>query len=825
VQETHKPLISAAVLGLIFEKLNGYQDGSFYTPGFITMYMARHTLRRAVVQHFNRRYGYQAADIPALAEALDAKNRVPDSAYFNTLTVLDPAVGSGHFLVSALNELLAIKAELGLLLDEAGKRLRYRLTVARDELVVVHEDDDPHDPAALFQYHARLDPATGQRSVAPAHTNLQRALFHDKRHLIEHALFGVDINPNSVRICRLRLWVELLKHAYYIPDTGFAQLETLPNLDLNIKTGNSLLSRFDLTADLSDVFRQSKFTLATYRDAVHAYFNTRDRTAKQELQKFLGQIKEQFTQALHKRDPLREKLRRARNERTVLETQGQLLPETPKQRETRDFEIRRLTLLVEQYEKEVDRYEQGQLYRHAFEWRFEFPEVLDDKGQFRGFDVVLGNPPYIRQEEVAPAFKKYLKAEFVTGTGASDLYVYFYELGLNLLAEGGELSFITNNKWMRAGYGKELRNHLLKPNHQLVELIDFGDLAVFSEATTYPNILSVSKANNKSTFLAATLKEIPSHVNFDNSVTNLLKITSASYLSSSSWDLERENYDSILNKISSSGTKLGDYVKGKIYRGILTGLNPVFVIDSKMHQNILNEDLNSSDIIKPFLAGRDIKRYQQAYASKYLILIPSGWTRRALGWQQDEKGTWHKPLKEKYSSAWKALEILYPAIAKYLLPHSKEAEMRLDKGHFWWELRACDYYSEFDSPKILYNKFQVKSAFSFDASNQFTNDATYFIPGSDMYLLAVLNSKLCWFQTSKACTAIQGGYQLIYSYFQNIIIPHATPAQQAEIAALVEQVLAAKAAGEPTAALEADIDALVAARYGLTPAEVAQLGA
>jgi hypothetical protein len=800
VQETHKPLISAAVLGLIFEKLNGYQDGSFYTPGFITMYMARHTLRRAVVQHFERRYGLGAADVPALADALEAKNRVADSAYFNTLTVLDPAVGSGHFLVSALNELLAIKAELGLLLDDTGKRLRYRLTVARDELVVMHEDDDPHDPAALFQYRARLDAATGQRTVAPAHTALQRALFQEKRHLIEHALFGVDINPNSVRICRLRLWIELLKHAYYLPETSFAQLETLPNLELNIKAGNSLLSRFDLAADLSDVFRQSKFTLATYRDAVHTYFNTRDRAAKQELQKFLTQIKEQFTQALHKRDPLREKLRRALGERTVLETQGQLLPETTRQREARTFELRRLTLLIEQYEKEVERHEQGQLYRHAFEWRFEFPEVLDEKGKFGGFDVVIGNPPYIRQEELEPAFKKYLKAEFVTASGIADLYVYFYELGLELLAPNGELSFITNNKWLRAGYGNGLRKHLLSSELEIIELIDFGDFQIFAEATTYPNILSVRKSAQSESIRVSNLVTLNA-LDFESSVIASVARLQTTRLTNEAWSITSIEQQGILDKVRANGISLGKYLQGNAYNGVKTGFNEAFVIDSNTYNKLKSEDEACKFYLHPFLAGRDIKRYTQPVPNTFLIYID---------WTQN-------------------FEDLPTPIQNHLLSYELQLRNRSEvkSGNYSWfalERPRGDIASVFTQSKIIYNKFQVRAAFTFDSKKCFSNDAIFAIPGEDYFLLGCLNSRAMWFQIQEFIPEIRGGHQLLFNSFSKVTIPHATPAQQAEIAALVEQVLAAKAAGEPTAALEAAIDALVAARYGLTPAEVAQLG-
>ncbi|MCR5886562.1 hypothetical protein LRS06_01995 [Hymenobacter sp. J193] len=242
VRDDDRPLISAAVLGLIFEKINGYKDGSFYTPGFITMYMCRHTLRRAVVRHFQARFALEADTVAELRERLDdqPKKRPEFSEAFNELRVCDPAVGSGHFLVSALNELLAIKSELGLLLDDEGKRLRYTLTVARDELAVTSDEDD-----TLFEYHARLA-ADGTRHVGRDHTRLQSALFREKRHLIEHCLYGVDLNPNSVRICRLRLWIELLKHAYYTPASQYRELETLPNLDLNVRAGNSLISRYAL---------------------------------------------------------------------------------------------------------------------------------------------------------------------------------------------------------------------------------------------------------------------------------------------------------------------------------------------------------------------------------------------------------------------------------------------------------------------------------------------------------------------------------------------------------------------------------------------------
>ena len=795
VQEDGTALSSAAVLGLIFEKLNGYKDGSFYTPGFITMYICRQTLRRAVVQHFNKAYGFGVETIAQLADALDGKQRPAYSQHFNQLTVCDPAVGSGHFLVSALNELLAIKSELSLLLDNEGRRLRYYLVVARDELVVKDEDE------RLVQYRAILAP-DGSRTVPAEHTRLQSALFREKRHLMEHALFGVDLNPNSVRICRLRLWIELLKHAYYRPDTHFQELETLPNLDLNIKTGNSLLSRFPLDADLSDVFRQGKFSLKTYKAAVHDYFGSRGREAKEELQGYLQQIKQQFTAVLHLKDKKRVALFLARNQRTVLNTQVSLIPETKKEAETRHFEMRRLELLADQLDQEIAAHEQGALFREAFEWRFEFPEILDDHGQFRGFDVVVGNPPYIRQEELAPTFKQHLKGNFATAAGTADLYVYFYELGLDLLAPGGELSFITNNKWLRAGYGQALRRHLLSPDRQLLELLDFGDLPVFPEATTYPNILSVRRAPAAATVRVAELTTLGSDpTRFPEVVEAAIMDMPTARLSADAWSLAAAEQQALLEKLRKAGTPLGEYVEGKIYNGVKTGFNEAFVIDDATREILLAIDPASDEFIKPFLVGKDIKRYQKPNSVTYLLYID-----------------------------WKFNLEKHPAIKAHLVSFQKQLSARSEvkKGNYPWyalERARPEIKAEFGKPKICWPGISsVFAPFAYDSSGQFGNDNIQMIIADDLYMLGVLNAATSAFYISEVCDVVQGGFvRMKMAYVAQLPIPAATVAQQAEIATLVEQVLAAKAADAPadTAALEQQIDALVAALYGLTPAEVA----
>ena len=265
IQEDNKTLINASVLGLIFEKINGYKDGSFFTPSFITMYMCKETIRRAVLQKFNETLRWSCNDFSELYNNI--KDKKEANAIINSIKICDPAVGSGHFLVSALNEIIAIKHDLGVLTDRHGKTLRdYTIEVVNDELIITDDDGIP------FQYNI-----TNKESQ-----RIQETLFHEKQTIIENCLFGVDINANSVKICRLRLWIELLKNAFYKTDSN--ELETLPNIDINIKCGNSLISRFGLDTDLKQTLKKSKLTIQTYKDAVKTYQNADNKEQKREME-------------------------------------------------------------------------------------------------------------------------------------------------------------------------------------------------------------------------------------------------------------------------------------------------------------------------------------------------------------------------------------------------------------------------------------------------------------------------------------------------------------------------------------------------------------
>ncbi len=843
IQEENKRLINASVLGLIFEKINGYKDGSFFTPGFITMYMCRETIRRAVVQKFNdainsRRLqqadgskanlpGFSQNDCQSINDVYDAigpdftKDQAND--LINSLKICDPAVGSGHFLVSALNEIIAIKSELKILRDRKGMTLRdYHVTVENDELIVT--DDD----GGLFGYNPKSKES--QR--------IQETLFHEKQTIIENCLFGVDINPNSVKICRLRLWIELLKNAYYkspdtvvnvpgrdVQTTGWSsplpELETLPNIDINIKCGNSLISRYALDADLKKALRSSKWTIDSYRIAVMTYRNAQSKEEKRSMEQLIAKIKNDFESEIATNDKRLIKLNKAKGELFALTTQTTLYDRSKAEKTLWDKQVKIATDTMATLEAELEEIRSNKIYENAFEWRFEFPEVLNEEGDFVGFDVVIGNPPYIRQEDIKNQ-KSYLEDNFNTYSGTADLYVFFVERGFDVLKKSGQFCYIMPNKWMQAGYGKPLRQFFL--NNNLQSIVDFGDLQVFDEATTYPCILNDSKNVKCAIYKSIVVKTLQSISSFDQYTNSISVEMNISDLSTETWVVSSKSEQNLLTKIRSKSVSLSEYIDGSSFRGILTGLTEAFLINSEIKDRLISEDKNSIALIKPFLQGRNIKTYSSLKAENWLILIPKGYTiKRNL--PSDNPKHIDEPTPRygvmPYDDAWGWFMKSFPAIARHLMQFEDKAEKRGDKGDFWWELRACDYYHEFEKPKIMYQVLQVKPCFIYDDSNQYCNNSMWIIPRDDKFLVGLLNSKMGWWLISKYCTAIQNGYQLIWKYFGQIPIAVSTT-NRIEIANLVDEIIKIKKSdpNSDTTPLESEIDRLVYQLYGLTEEEI-----
>lgn len=471
--ESGKTIINASVLGLIFEKINGYKDGSFFTPGYITSYLCRETLRRCVTDKYNQTYATQYASFDELAEDFDPTDKTRRdevNSLINNIRICDPAVGSGHFIVSALNELIAIKWELKVLKTFDGKRFKYRVDVEDDELVVTDADGE-----------LRYNPNDSESQL------VQKTLFEEKRTIIENCLFGVDINPNSAEICQLRLWIELLKNAYYIKgNDGKRHLQTLPNIDINIKCGNSLVMKYPLDAPIDHVLRGANVTIGDYKNHVAHYKNSPSKENKHIVEHDIWMIKSKLNEGYDKDTDKYKKWVKVCSDILLLD--NSLFP-------PEEAESKRLSDLRKQEEKlRVSLEEASTRYAHlgAFEWRYEFPETLNEKGEFIGFDCIIGNPPY--GVSIKDGYRKTVEEKY-EHMPDYEIYYYFIALGQELLKDNGYLAYIIPNTWLFNVNAKEYRKDIFN-NWSIVELLDCTNFQIFEAATVrncyYPTEISKS---------------------------------------------------------------------------------------------------------------------------------------------------------------------------------------------------------------------------------------------------------------------------------------------------------------------------------------------
>jgi adenine-specific DNA-methyltransferase len=782
-----KTLINASVLGLIFEKINGYKEGSFYTPAYITMYMSKETLRRAVVQKFKEQENERIDSFEKLKaythQNFEPENKKRFNTIINSIKIVDPAVGSGHFLVSVLNELICIKSELKVLVDETGIPISNEIIVDNDELYVT--DEQGH----LFEYKP-----THKESL-----QVQKTLFHEKQSIIENCLFGVDINPNSVKICRLRLWIELLKNAYY---TEEKQLQTLPNIDINIKCGNSLISRFNLNDDLSDAFKgkEVKYSFADYKNAVAEYKETNDKDRKHEVLEIIDEVKNNFKSTLDKK--LIAKVQKAsgdyENEKQRLENLkafGENIKKTEKDN------LKQKKIKAEKAVAEKEEIINNKIYHNAFEWRFEFPEVLDEKGNYIGFDVVIGNPPYIQLQTMGQTGKDYGKMSFKTYAPTGDLYAMFYEKGNIVLKDNGLLCFISGSAWMRTNYGKSLRNYFKQLTNPK-ELIDLSDCEIFDSATVLTNILLFEKAifNHLLKAIRITRKNQDVLPKLEQYFSNNSIVLDE--LPETSWIISDKQTIAIKRKVEKQGKRIVDW-NININYGIKTGFNDAFIISTEQKDEMVSKDPKSSEIIKPLLRGRDVKKY--AYEFSDLWLINS-----------------HNGVKNEKISKVNVDE--YPAIKEHLDAYWNKLVKRSDKGDTPYNLRNCAYISEFEKPKIIYPNMTKFLPFTFDNEGYYTNQKCFLITGESLeYLTAVFNSKLFRFCFEENFPELQGNTrELNKVVFEQIPIKQISEESQQPFKEKVNEILELKKADSKadTSELEKEIDRMVYELYGLTEEEI-----
>ncbi|EAK4340918.1 class I SAM-dependent DNA methyltransferase [Campylobacter jejuni] len=802
---SQKELISSSVLGNVFEKLNGYKEGSFYTPSFITSYMCKESITKVVLDKFNAQFDLDAKDINELRKSLRKEDKKAQKELLNSIKICDPAVGSGHFLVSALNVMLSIYDELNLFDEE------FYLEVQNDEILITGRKGE------FIEYKRPSTPKD------KAHL-IQQELFHTKKDIIENNLFGVDINPNSCEITKLRLWIELLKHSFYqsFDDENYHDLKTLPNIDINIKCGNSLVSYFETGKSLSH-YPNIKERINKYKRIVKDYkegFYTDKSHINQEIKNLKISFKnfcfaDKFKKEMKGFNDKCEKYSKKYGNFLAINDEN-LKFFVSANLTLFDFDEKEATKEFANLKKEYDNIFNLES-NHPFEWRFEFPEILDDDGNFKGFDLIIGNPPYIRQEELKE-LKPHLAKNYKVYKGTSDIYTYFYELGFNVLKENGILSFITSNKYTRAGYGEALREFLLK-NTCILKYIDLNGIKVFDSATVDTSILSFEKIKIKeNTFKYLSLNnELLKNYDFEISAIKEFLNISQNSLSKESFAFNDESTNALKTKIEKLGTPLKDWHGLNINYGIKTGLNEAFIITTEKKDEILanckdeDEKERTAKLIRKMLRGRDIKRYSYEWAGLWVINTHNGY-------------------KSKNGEKIKAINIEhYPSLKKHFDEFYLQLEKRSDKGLTPYNLRNCAYIEEFEKEKIVYPETTQGAYFVYDNKGIFLEKTAFFIVCENLkYLLGLLSSNLITYyykNFSQGCKLGIKGYQYNKHALENLPLPKINSKNEKlanELISLVDEILKAKEQDKNanTQELENKINSLVYKLYNLTEEEI-----
>ncbi len=713
-----KTIIDAAVLGIIFEKINGYKDGAFFTPSYLSEFICREVIQRKVVDKFNEAYkdeGLHFDDYQDLKERLTVNpdTRARSNDIINSIHICDPSVGSGHFLVSALNELLLVKSELRCLeyIDEPGRRIKeYHFSIKDDELLVRDAE------GALNKYNPR-DWESHQ---------LQKTLFEEKRTLIENCLFGADINPKSAEICRLRLWIELLKNAYY--ENG--KLQTLPNIDINIKCGNSLISKYPVRVGSGIINPEMLEHFAEYRRLVQEFKECKDKQQKLLMRKRIDEI-----------------------------TQGEMV-------------------LDAKYRCFFPQDEQKPLIHTVIDWQIVFPEVLDDKGHFMGFDIILGNPPYINMQsqpamsEVYAGLKRPVSVNqlaplYITYSSTGDICTLFFERGMQLLSPRGYLCFITTNKWMRSDFGQATRQFLTSDTNPLL-LVDFPGQKLFTKATVETCILLLSAGSNQHQMQAcSTIKREKGLFTYVHD-----HLTPCDFSGAEDWVIRSKTDWDILKKVQVKAKALSSWHKD-IYFGLKTGRNDVFIVNDGKRQEILNhcqteeERQRTSELFKPLLKGRDLKSYEVSFENRWLIHT-------------------HNGIKDQETKEVIVPKIDindYPALKAYLDAHSDKISKRSDQGDTFYNLRNCVYWPEFEKPKLIWGDLADIPKFYLDELGYYGDNTTYCMGGGHLiYLLVYLNSPLSAYLFSKLGNTTGAGTMRWQKYkVEQQLVPDISPEDEQRI--------------------------------------------
>lgn len=793
---SQKELISSSVLGNVFEKLNGYKEGSFYTPSFITSYMCKESITKVVLDKFNAQFDLDAKDISELRKSLRKEDKKAQKELLNSIKICDPAVGSGHFLVSALNVMLSIYDELNLFDEE------FYLEVQNDEILITGRKGE------FIEYKRPSTPKD------KAHL-IQQELFHTKKDIIENNLFGVDINPNSCEITKLRLWIELLKHSFYqnFDDENYHDLKTLPNIDINIKCGNSLVSYFETGKSLNH-YPNIKERMSKYKRIVKDYkegFYTDKSHINQEIKNLKISFKnfcfaDKFKKEMKSFNDKCEKYSKKYGNFLAVDDEN-LKFFVSANLTLFDFDEKEATKEFANLKKEYDNIFNLES-NHPFEWRFEFPEILDDDGNFKGFDLIIGNPPYIKENDNKDLFTNTKKLR--TYQGKMDIWYHFVGRGFDILKNNGYLAFIATNNWVTNSGAKKLRNIVLEES-QILSLVDFSSFMVFDSASIQTMIMQFQKIKPPKNYEFHFAK-ITTQTPIYEDVINLLKnektqnneilsinLTPKKFIDKT-LNFTKSDYEELFNKIQKYGKFYLE--ESEVAQGIVPAIDEAFVIKDK---NVFSK--NEQCFIKEYYTGLSGKFYS-SFTDKYLIYLSN----KNYSGNLDDLPN----LKQHFQ---KYKEILKESKIKYKTPN---------KPYFYLHREREEKFFKKGEEKIISQVRCIEPIFVYSNENFYGSRALFFIQTCRInlkYLTGVLNSKLIAFWL-KHKGKIQGNlFKIDKEPLLNIPVVNINSKNEKlanKLISLVDEILKAKEQDKNanTQELENKINSLTYKLYNLTEEEI-----
>ncbi|EDC2856557.1 class I SAM-dependent DNA methyltransferase [Campylobacter jejuni] len=810
---SQKELISSSVLGNVFEKLNGYKEGSFYTPSFITSYMCKESITKVVLDKFNAQFDLDAKDISELRKSLRKEDKKAQKELLNSIKICDPAVGSGHFLVSALNCLLSIYDELNLFDEE------FYLEVQNDEILITGRKGE------FIKYKRPSTPKD------KAHL-IQQELFHTKKDIIENNLFGVDINPNSCEITKLRLWIELLKHSFYqsFDDENYHDLKTLPNIDINIKCGNSLVSYFETGKSLSH-YPNIKERINKYKRIVKDYkegFYTDKSHINQEIKNLKISFKnfcfaDKFKKEMKGFNDKCEKYSKKYGNFLAINDEN-LKFFVSANLTLFDFDEKEATKEFANLKKEYDNIFNLES-NHPFEWRFEFPEILDDDGNFKGFDLIIGNPPYIKEAENKELFANTKKLR--TYQGKMDIWYHFVGRGFDMLKNNGYLAFIATNNWITNSGAKKLRNIVLEES-QILSLVDFSSFMVFDSASIQTMIMSFQKIKppkNYEFHFAKITTQTPIYEDALSLLKNektqnneILKInlTPKKFIDKT-LNFTKSDYEELFNKIQKYGKfylEEREVAQGIVYPQENINKKSLEILGNNFYlgqgiQKLTNEEVenlnllkNEKILLKPIFESDNIQKY---FVKRYNYF-----------WVIYTNSSFKNPNSmDNYPNLKKHLDKFKKVITSDNKPYGLH--------------RARDEKFFTGSPRIVaLRKCVGEPKFSYVDFDCYVSATFYVIKTQRInvkYLTAILNSKLIAFWLKHKGKMQGNNYQIDKEPLLNIPIVTINSKNQKiadEFINLVDEILKAKEQDKNanTQELENKINSLVYKLYNLTEDEI-----